>query len=574
MISYRVQPIDLHAHQFEVTLTVPAPATEQQLSLPVWIPGSYLVREFARHLSQLAARQGTRPVALEQLGKTTWRARCSGRSPLVVSYRVYAFDNSVRTAWLDAQRGFFNGTSLCLRVHGREDEPHRLQLAGLPRGWAVATAMQPVDGKALAYECASYDELIDHPVELGPFWRGDFTVRGVPHAFVVAGAWPGLDAERLLADARKICEAQMTFWHGRGKPPFDRYVFMLNAVDDGYGGLEHRASTALIASRRDLPRKSAGWQPGDGYITLLGLISHEYFHTWNVKRLKPSEFAPYDLTRENPTRLLWFFEGLTSYYDDLLLRRAGLIDDARYLQLLGKTASQVLATPGRRVQSVAEASFDAWTKYYRPDENTANATVSYYTKGALVGLCFDLTLRAAGGSLDGAMRSLWALKRPITEADIRAAFVAEAGRPLDDEFAAWVHGRDELPLEQLLAAVGVSWQVQKATPGQALGLRTSESAGSLKVQAVMRASVAERTGLAAGDELIAIDGWRLRKADDLGVLWQAGRASTWLVARDQRLLTLHSPADAAAGSGAINLGWQADATAEHRAAARAWLDGR
>ncbi|MCH2242505.1 MAG: peptidase M61, partial [Aquabacterium sp.] len=471
MISYRVRPVDLHAHQFEVTLTVPAPAAEQVLSLPVWIPGSYMVREFARHLSQLTARQGGQPVALEQIDKTTWLARCSGRSPLVVSCRVYAFDNSVRTAWLDAQRGFFNGTSLCLRVHGREDEPHRLQLTGLPRGWAVATAMRPVDGKALAYECADYDELIDHPVELGPFWRGDFSVRGVPHAFVVAGAWPGLDGERLLSDAKKICEAQMAFWHGRGKPPFERYVFMLNAVDDGYGGLEHRASTALIASRRDLPRNTPGWQPGDGYITLLGLISHEYFHTWNVKRLKPSEFAPYDLTRENPTRLLWFFEGFTSYYDDLLLRRAGLIDDARYLQLLGKTASQVWATPGRRVQSVAEASFDAWTKYYRPDENTANATVSYYTKGALVGLCFDLTLRAAGGSLDGAMRRLWALRRPITEADIRAAFAAEAGRPLDGEFAAWVHGRDELPLETLLAGVGVSWQVQKATPGQALGAR-------------------------------------------------------------------------------------------------------
>ena len=296
MISYRVEIADVHAHQFRVTLTVPQPAAQQRLSLPAWIPGSYLVREFARHLSQLQARQGSRELALQQLDKATWLAPCDGRGALTVSYLVYAFDTSVRTAFLDAQRGFFNGTSTFLRVEGREAEPHVLELRGLPAGWRVGTALPAVKVDARGqgrYEAADYDELVDHPVELGDFWRGEFKAAGVPHEFIVAGALPDFDGERLLADARRICEAEIAFWHGRRKPHFKRYVFMLNAVDDGYGGLEHRASTALIASRRDLPQRSGGkaGELSDGYVTLIGLISHEYFHTWNVKRLRPAEFA-------------------------------------------------------------------------------------------------------------------------------------------------------------------------------------------------------------------------------------------------------------------------------------------
>nr|MCU0814081.1 peptidase M61 [Burkholderiaceae bacterium] len=331
MIRYRVEPADLHAHLWRVTLTVPRPAAAQRLSLPVWIPGSYMVREFARHLSSLEARQGERAVPLVQLDKTTWRADTDGSAPLVVSYLAYAFDTSVRTAFLDAERGFFNGTSLCLRVEGREHEPHELVLGALPRGWDVATAMPAQPGRRRAYVAADYHELVDHPFTLGRFWRTSFDAAGVPHEFVVAGAWPSFDGERLVADTKRICEAQIAFWHGRRRRevPFERYVFMLHATDDGYGGLEHRASTALIAARRDLPRRdaAAAGGPSDGYVTLLGLVSHEYFHTWNVKRLRPRELATIEYTRENYTPLLWFFEGFTSYYDDLMLVRAGLIDE-------------------------------------------------------------------------------------------------------------------------------------------------------------------------------------------------------------------------------------------------------
>ena len=543
MISYRIEPLDLHAHLFKVTVRVPEPQAEQRVSLPVWIPGSYLVREFARHLQRLTATQGRQPRPVEQLDKASWAVRCEGRAALEVSYEVYAFDNSVRAAWLDASRGFFNGTSVFVRVEGREAEPHTVEIRSLPRGWKVATALAAVQTDARGqgrYQAAGYDELVDHPVELGDFWRGEFRAGGVAHEFVVAGALPGFDGQRLLADAKRICEAQIAFWHGRKKPPFGRYVFMLNAVDDGYGGLEHPASTALICGRRDLPRTGDDTL-SDGYVTLLGLVSHENFHTWNVKRLRPRQFERYDYTRENYTELLWFFEGYTSYYDDLFLVRAGLIDESRYLKLLSKTVSGVLATPGRELQSVAQASFDAWVKYYRQDENTVNATVSYYTKGSLVALAIDLTLRSEQrGSLDDVMRLLWQRSAggPISEDDIAAALKEVSGRSFARELSRWVHGTQDLPLENLLREMGVQWKTQSPPWPLRLGMRTADAAGAVQVKAVMRGHWAESVGLCAGDEVLAVNDWRLRKLDDIALYAREGEAVELLVSRDQRLWRL------------------------------------
>jgi predicted metalloprotease with PDZ domain len=577
MISYRLEIADAHAHLFRVTLSVPNPAPEQRVSLPVWIPGSYLVREFARHLSGLQARQGSNEVALTQLDKATWVTACKGKGALTISYLVYAFDTSVRTAFLDAHRAFFNGTSVFLRVHGREDEPQRVELRGLPKGWQVATALPLLKGQT--YEAADYHELVDHPVELGTFWRGEFKAGGVPHEFVVAGALPDFDGERLLADARRICEAEINFWHGKKKTFFKRYVFLLNAVDDGYGGLEHRASTALIASRRDLPQrgKTDAKDLSDGYVTLLGLISHEYFHTWNVKRLRPAEFVRYDYTQENYTELLWFFEGFTSYYDDLLLLRAGLIDEARYLKLLAKTLTGVLGLPGRKVQSVAQASFDAWVKYYRGDENTPNATISYYTKGSLVALALDLTLLSEGkGSLDEVMRLLWERSEggPISEADIAAALAQVGGRSYAKELQQWVHGTDDLPWHGLLGKAGVAWNQQPPNVAQRLGLRVSESAlTGIKVSNVLRGGAAEKAGLSAGDELIAVDGWRIRRLDDLTRLMTAKQPAQLLLSRDQRVHTLavELPPEPTSGPVSLTLA-PADKTPQAALALRrAWL---
>ncbi|MCH8178528.1 MAG: M61 family metallopeptidase [Proteobacteria bacterium] len=572
MIEFRIEVADVHSHRFQVTMRVARPAARQRLHLPVWIPGSYLVREFARHLSPLSAHQGDRACRVTPLDKASWEVETEGRGALTVRYEVYAFDTSVRAAFLDAQRGFFNGTSLFLQAEGFEDQPQRVTLAGLPRGWQVATALPAVKVNAQGvgvYEAPDHDALIDHPVAMGTFWRGEFTVRGVRHEFVVSGATADLDGERLLADTRRICEAQIQFWHGRRKPDFDHYVFMLNAVEDGYGGLEHRQSTALICSRKDLPRTGRPL-PTEAYQTLLGLISHEYFHTWNVKRLKPVAFAPYDLSRENHTRMLWFFEGFTSYYDDQFLLRTGLIDTATYLKLLGKAINQVRTTPGRLSYSVGQASFDAWTRYYRPDENTANATVSYYTKGALVGLALDLSLRlmpsteAGQPSLDGVMKALWALRRPITEADVAQALGQVAGAGPDcaalrevgvkaPDWASllhrWTEGCEELPLQALLAAHGVQWMSKAAPLPQRLGVRLSEAQGVLKVQAVMRGGAAEAAGLSAGDECLALDGWRLHRIDELAQWHDAQRAQPLLVCRDQRLLTLTLKPPAAPDNG-------------------------
>ena len=591
-VHYRVVPVDLHAHLFHVTLTLQNPAPDQRVSLPVWIPGSYLVREFSKNLQRLEARQGQQTLEVAQLDKCSWKISCIPGRTLVLRYEVCAFDSSVRAAWLDASRGFFNATSLCLRVAGQTDSPHELTLVATPavKRWSVATGLAPVKVTANGfgtYSAVDYDELADCPVEMGNFWSGAFVACGVPHRFVVTGAAPTFDGARLLADTQKICEAEIRLWHPTAagsavkKTPHKNYLFMLNAVDDGYGGLEHRNSTALICNRKDLPRfggaalsgsaaLAAGRQvkqtvgqaakspPGpftkqpEGYTTLLGLISHEYFHTWNVKRLRPAEFAQYDYGAENYTSLLWFFEGFTSYYDDLLLRRALLIDDTAYLRLLTKTINQVLQAPGRLVQSVARASFDAWVKYYRQDENTPNATVSYYTKGALVALCLDLTLRQEGKTtLDAVMRALWARCKagPMAEADLAAVLLDLGGRNFAKELASWVHSTDELPLQTLLEASGITVLNEPAQMAQALGLRVTEGS-AVQVKTVLRGGAAEKAGFAAGDEWLGVEvesgvgtaksasAWRISKLEE--ITFYAGNATKVkaLVARDKRLLKL------------------------------------
>ena len=566
MITYKVELHDLNAHLFQVTLTIPEPAITQHVSLPVWIPGSYLVREFAKNLQKLSVFQGKKQLDAIQADKCSWQIDCDSAKPLVISYQVFAHDNSVRTAWLDDARGFFNGTSMCLRVEGQEDTKHTLELKpfSTKHDWQVATGAAPLKVNKQgfgSYAFTDYDELADCPFELGTFWSSNFMVRGVKHRFVVSGATATFDGAKLLADTQKICETEMQFWHGKSsKPPFKSYVFMLNAVDDGYGGLEHRSSTALICNRKDLPRFGEVKQPA-GYTTLLGLISHEYFHTWNVKRLRPKEFAEFDYSQENYTELLWFFEGFTSYYDDLLLRRAGLIDDAQYLDLLCKTANQVMQTPGRKVQAVAQASFDAWVKYYRPEPNTANATVSYYTKGALVAMCFDLTLRSEGKTtLDDVMRGLWVRSKagPMSERDFATVLEELGGRSFAKEIKAWVHGTGELPVRDLLTKHGVVVFDEPAQLQQRLGLRVTE-AGGINIKVVLSGGAAEKAGFASGDEWLGMtvgsgskaQSWRIHKLDDLALYITEHPSKKQkilaILARDKRLvrLSLNWPAKSA-----------------------------
>ncbi|XHS80273.1 M61 family metallopeptidase [Burkholderiaceae bacterium UC74_6] len=556
MLHYRVDLSERLAHDYLLTLTLDAPAAGQVFSLPSWIPGSYLLREFAKQLSELRAEQGGAAVPVQQLDKSSWRVDCTAGEPLTLHYRVHAFDTSVRTAWLDARRGFFNGTSLFLRAHGHEDQPHGIAINDLPEGWKIATALNEL-------RAANYDELVDSPVELGEFWSGEFQAGGVTHQIAVASAWPSFDGARLLADVQRICETQIAFW---GCAPFERYVFLLNCVDEGGGGLEHRASTALLAARRELPRVGMG--PADipdGYANLLTLFSHEYFHAWNVKRLRPAELARYDYQHENYTELLWFFEGFTSYFDELMLLRAGLIEAPRYLKMLAKTVSGVQATPGRLRHSLAEASFEAWIKFYRPDEHTPNLTVSYYGKGALVACALDLSLRREGRSLDELMRSLWEGSEggPIDEDDILTIAGSCA-----NELRAWVHGTAELPLRELFERFGVAWREDAPNLAQRLGLKVSESAlTGVQVKQVFSDSAALASGFSPGDELLACQGWRLRRLDDALALLPAGEKRLhFLVSRDQRLVELDCELpEVSAGMGTVQL------QLADPAAAKAWL---
>ncbi|CAJ0691263.1 hypothetical protein R82526_03623 [Ralstonia mannitolilytica] len=541
-IRYTIVPSAPEAHVFTVTVTVDSPDSQgQRFSLPAWIPGSYMIREFARNIVRIEASSGDKPVRLTKLDKHSWQAApCGG--PLTVSYDVYAWDLSVRAAHLDATHGFFNGTSVFLRVEGADAQRCLVDIqppAGdAYRSWRVATALREatgrINGRAGAkrygfgwYEAADYDELIDHPVEMGTFELVSFEACGAQHDAVFTGRVPNLDLERIARDFKRICEAQIRLFEPQtATAPFldsnRRYVFMTMVTTDGYGGLEHRSSTALMCARNDLPVAGRD-ETTEGYRTFLGLVSHEYFHTWNVKRIKPAAFVPYALDREVHTPLLWLFEGFTSYYDDLMLVRSGLISEAQYLEMIAKTWNGVLRGSGRLKQSVAESSFDAWTKYYRQDENAPNAIVSYYTKGSLVALALDLTIRTQTGgdrSLDDVMRALWAaygrdfyapghVQRGVTEAELVALMEETTGLRLRTLVRQATEGRDDLPLPALFKAMGVSATRKAVDSALALGVKAGAENGFVKLQQVFDGGPAQRGGLSAGDLIVAVDGLRV-----------------------------------------------------------------
>jgi predicted metalloprotease with PDZ domain len=570
---YRITPRDPHAHVFEVCCTVEHPdAAGQRFRLPTWIPGSYLIREFARHFVQVRAECGGRPIAIAKLAKDTWQAApCNGS--LTVTAEVYAYDLSVRTAYLDGTRAYFNGPSVFLCPEGRESARCVVDIAPPPsrQDWRVATTLAREGASPWGfgtYAAADYDTLIDHPVEISSFSHVAFEAGGATHDVVISGRHES-DLERLAADLRKVCAWQIDLFGGAAgsRAPFDRYLFLVAAVGDGYGGLEHRDSASLVISRSGLPRADTTGVDDD-YRGFLGLASHEYFHSWNVKRIRPCAFAPYDLARESYTRQLWAFEGITSYYDDLALVRSGVIDAKSYLELLGRGITNVLRTPGRRLQSVAESSFDAWIKFYRQDENTPNAVVSYYAKGALVALALDLVLRTRSrASLDDLMRELWtrhgATGRGVPEDGIARLASELAGSDSSDFFARHVEGVEDPPLADLLRDFGVTLNLRQAEGardrGGNAGKASSEarerctigvnvaSGSEAKLQHVFAGGPAARAGLAAGDVLVAVDGLRA-SADALDALLVRRRPGDRLAVhafRRDELMTFEVVLDAA-----------------------------
>jgi predicted metalloprotease with PDZ domain len=551
MLHYLVSMADAKGHYFDVqfqmelaTQWIETDGHERfvEFRLPTWIPGSYLIREFSRNVLWAQFQVNGSPTSCTKTSKNCWRvgidsALAGEESGALVQghWRVYAWDLSVRGAHLDETHGFFNGTSLFLLPKGCEHTAIELVIERPVLGtghedWLVACGLPfpantmlnphgcPVlpPGGRVVLHAENHDALIDHPVEMGRLQTAVFNAHGTEHVFAVYGADSDLDLQRLCDDLKPVCEAQIALFEPQAKQaPFSRYWFILHATDQGYGGLEHRNSTALLCSTQDLPQRGVE-KPPKGYDTLLGLCSHEYFHSWNVKRMKPAAFTPYALDAESYTRLLWIFEGFTSYYDDLMLARAGRLSETAYLKALGKTVAQVMKGPGHQNQSVSESSFEAWTKYYRQDENAPNAIVSYYTKGALVAFCLDSTIRKqtqGAKSLDDVMRLMWQQKgltgEGLQEDEFPALIEQATGLNLSSAIAQWTQSTDPLPLETCLAHFG--YALKQASNEQAVyfGMVGTFKPEGLCVKQVINGGPAHQAGISAGDVLVAINSKRL-----------------------------------------------------------------
>ena len=566
-VQYHIVPSRPEAHIYTVTCTIPQPDPDGQVfSMPAWIPGSYMIRDFSKNIVVMQAHSEGREIAIEKQDKHTWQC-APVPGTLSIVYEVYAWDLSVRGAHLDTTHGYFNGAGVFICVHGRELQPctiYVLQPAGETYAqWRVATALPREDAELHGfgrYKASSYDELIDHPVEMGTFELASFEVAGVPHEIALTGRHRA-DLARLGQDLTKVCAQHVSLFGEL--PDMERYLFQVMAVGDGYGGLEHRASTSLLCSRYDLPMPGET-EISERYRGFLGLCSHEYFHTWNVKRIKPAAFTPYNLNQETHTRLLWMFEGITSYYDDLALVRSGLIGAESYLELLGQMITRVLRGSGRFRQSVSDSSFDAWTKFYKQDDNAQNAIVSYYAKGAMIAMALDLLIRLGTQqlySLDNVMRMLWEKYGKtgigVPEQGVEQQISELVGLDLKDFFDCYVRGTEDMPLQEYLQPFGVSIEMRVAESEQdkggkpatkpvkegrrsVLGVRTAEAPGGVQITHVLESGAAQAAGIAAGDVVIAMEGLRVN-AKDLETrltMYRPGETVTLHVFRRDELLQM------------------------------------
>ncbi|RLL29910.1 M61 family peptidase [Acinetobacter cumulans] len=508
MLHYQIEFDDYRQHLVHVTARFLADPT-QILSLPTWIPGSYLIREFSKHIESVRAYdEDGRILKIQKFEKNKWRLFNTDHELITVEYDVYAYDLSVRGAYVDEKRLYVNPACVCLALEGQEHKAIEVELF-LPqelKHFQLATGLKSrtlVKGR-FTLEADNYAQLIDAPFELAEQTRFSFEAEGIPHEFVVSGKH-AMNATRMQQDIEKICATEIQMF---GSAPFKDYTFMTMATGNSYGGLEHPNSTSLISPRDDLPKANEPVEPSADYQRFLGLCSHEYFHSWLVKFIRPENFVNYDLNREGYTSLLWIFEGFTSYYDDLILLRSGVISQASYIKLLKAQIDRYLQNPGREVQSVSESSFDAWVKFYRQDENSNNAGTSYYNKGCLVALCLDLGLRLRGSSLDALMRKLYENAQngiQVNERTIVELCNELTGDNWIEQINHLVNTTDELPLDQLFPEFGLSYTLNndKALP---FGLKLTDKPEGVVVSSARRDGVAAKAGLSANDVIVAIDG--------------------------------------------------------------------
>jgi len=586
-ISFTVSMPKPWTHLLEVEMRVQVPANlnvpnETSLIMPVWTPGSYLIREFERNVQDFSAEANGRPLEWTKTNKNTWSVRTNGARQWRVFYRVYANEFSVRTNELNSDHAFWNNAALLMYPEGAIDKPSTLRV--LPaNGWKIATGLPPVAGQPNTFRAENFDILYDSPFEVSDFKEIKFEVRGVPHRIVIDGEG-NYDAERMKRDVQKIVEAEVGMFD---VIPYHDYTFILHLRAKAGGGIEHLNSTSL-GFQRDRFAKEEGWR------SFYGLVAHEFFHLWNVKRIRPDALGPFDYTKENYTRSLWVAEGITSYYGDLMVRRAGLVSDREYLEGLARKIQDYQNTPGRLQMSAEEASFNTWIKEYRPDENSVNSQISYYDKGELLGLLLDLQIRRQSQnakSLDDVMRYLYhefyEKNRNYTPADFQKAGELMAGASLDEFFTRYVRGRDDqiVAYNPILSAAGLELRQGAIVLGSTtvpfeaakafLGADLEDSGDFINVKDVRAGSPAYEQGLNAKDKIVALDGARVNKESFEARIAskRVGDMVRITVFRNDDLRTLDIKLGAAVDA-PYRIVPSASANGEQKRIYQSWLNGR
>jgi len=513
-LHYQVTMPQPASHLFQVTLHIQDYSLAVlDLHLPVWTPGSYLVREYAKHIQDFSAQAGERSLPLYKLSKNHWQIESAEKSEITVNYRVFANELSVRTNHLDATHGYFNGAALFFRIAGFEKQLIYVTVVPPKQEWHITTSLPAVPGQQNTFAAADFDTLVDSPFEIGEHFRHHFEVLGKSHELAIWGGKNNANPERIVPDVQKIIQAEAELFGGL---PYDHYVFLLHLSSQGNGGLEHKYACSL-----NYPR--FGFRSKDKYDRFMQLVAHEFFHLWNVKRIRPKALEVFDYDQENYTPSLWFSEGTTSYYDLVIPLRAGIYDVRSFLNNLGKEITRLQTTPGRQVQPLSQSSFDAWIKLYRPDANSGNSQISYYLKGELVSLLLDLLIRERhenGRSLDDVMLKMWQqfgqVEVGFTPEDLQQVFASVAETDLGDFFGRYVDGTEELPFNQYLEPFGLRLVADfEEEPHPTLGIKAQTENGRELVKFVEAGTPAYISGIDAGDELLAIDNIRFT-ASQLG----------------------------------------------------------
>ncbi len=508
-IGYTVSMSKPWTHLLEVEMRIrsASPAEKTDLVMPVWTPGSYLIREYERHVQDFAVKDASgNPLNWQKINKNTWQIDSKGAGEIVATYRVYANELTVRTNELNDQHAFWNNAALLMYPDGQLKTASTVKV--VPFGsWKIATGLPGIGGQANTFQAENFDILYDSPFEVSNFKEIAFDVRGVPHRIVIDGEG-NYDVDQLRRDVPKIVGAAIDIF---GEIPYKDYTFIVNLR--GGGGLEHLNSTALQANR-------FGFKPHSRYLDFLGLVSHEFFHAWNVKRIRPDALGPFDYTKENYTKLLWMAEGGTEYFSNLLLVRAGLISDKDFLAGVASGIQSLQERPGRFQTSLEEASFDAWIKYYRQDDNAINNQISYYDKGSLITALLDIDIRRASGgarSMDDVMRYLYneffKKGRNYSPEDLQKAAEIAAGKGLDDFFRKYVRGREEINYNEFFNGIGLQLDAAPLSAAQAfLGADTTQQGERLMITSIPAGTPAYEQGLNTGDQILTVNGNRANQA--------------------------------------------------------------